>query len=182
MISELKEQYFTWLYDMMCKNRFSEDISYKKLFEQLHNRKFIWSIKNDENRAKDGIDLRYRFSMLYFDDEDVENVIKMLHGPCSVLEMMCGLAIRCEENLMDDTRYGDRTAQWFWNMVTSMGIQTEKDNNYDSEKVAEAIDNVLFRTYRPNGVGGLFVIPGCKDDLTKIELWTQMNWYIDRLV
>ena len=182
MIQTLREKYFNWLYDMMYKDRFSEGISYKKMFKQLHDRDFIWSIKNDDNRASDGIDLRYRFSMLYFDDNEVKHAVKVLHGPCTVLEMLCGLAIRCEESLMDDTRYGDRTSQWFWNMITSMGIQTERDNDYDHEKVAKAIDNVLFRTYQPNGVGGLFVIPGCKEDLTKVEFWTQMNWYIDRLV
>ena len=120
--------------------------------------------------------------MLNFDEDEVEHAVKVLHRPCSMLEMLCGLAIRCEESLMDDTRYGDRTSQWFWNMVSSMGIQTERDNDYDHEKVAKAIDNVIFRTYRPNGVGGLFVIPGCKEDLTKVELWKQMNWYIDKLV
>ena len=113
MILTLKEKYFDWLYDMMCKDRFSEGISYKKLFKQLHDRDFIWSIKNDDNRASDGIDLRYRFSMLYFDDNEVEHAVKVLHGPCTVLEMLCGLAIRCEESLMDDTRYGDRTTQSF---------------------------------------------------------------------
>ena len=63
MIQTLRERYFNWLYDMMCGNRFSEGISYKKLFEQLHERDFIWSIKNDDNRASDGTVLLCSISM-----------------------------------------------------------------------------------------------------------------------
>ena len=39
---------------------------------------------------------------------------------CSVLEMMVALAICCEETYMDNPNIGNRTGQWFWNMVKNI--------------------------------------------------------------
>ena len=36
--------------------------------------------------------------------------------------MMIALAIRCEEHIMDDPDAGDRTGQWFWSMLVSLGL------------------------------------------------------------
>lgn len=42
--------------------------------------------------------------------------------PCSVLEMIIALAIRLEEHIMDDPDIGNRTGQWFWDMIVSLGL------------------------------------------------------------
>ena len=103
---QIKERYFDWLYDYVCKGRVNSRISYRKLFTLLHNIDFDFYIHNDVNRAMDGIDLRNRFATVIHDDD----VTDVLDDPCSVLEMIIALAIRCEETIMDDPRYGDRTA------------------------------------------------------------------------
>ena len=114
-MDNVENKYFNWLYDYVCEKRFPDSISYKKVLTLLHQTEFTWSIPMDENRAGDGIDLRRRFS--YEMCHDYNRMAYEINSPCSVLEMMLALAIRCEETIMDDTRYGDRTCEWFWKMM-----------------------------------------------------------------
>ena len=37
------------------------------------------------------------------------------------------------------------------------------------------------REYEPNGKGGLFTIRGCEEDLTEVEIWYQLNWYLNTI-
>lgn len=41
------------------------------------------------------------------------------------LEMIIALAIRLEEHIMDDPDIGNRTGQWFWDMIVSLGLGSE---------------------------------------------------------
>lgn len=173
----IKDEYFTWLYNVVCKGRAHENTSYKKLFTFLHDVEFTFSIRNDINRAKDGINLRYRFAMLN-DDDSIYDILD--DGPCSVLEMMVALAIRCEETIMDDPRYGDRTGQWFWEMMNNLGIGNMFDERFDLEFVEDKIITFLNRQYTSEGKGGLFYIRGCQDDLRDVEIWSQLCWYLDK--
>ena len=82
--------YLDWMYDLMCEGRFAGSITYRKLFNYLHNTEFIYFIPHDENRAADGIALRRRFCRLY----NYEGLEHYLDGPCSVIEMMIALELR----------------------------------------------------------------------------------------
>lgn len=176
----VRNEYFEWLYDYVCKGRVCNKVSYKKLLEYLHGIEFTFLIPNDVNRAKDGVDLRYRYATLYNQKYPVNDVMDILDGPCSVLEMMVALAIRCEETIMDDTRYGDRTAQWFWNMINNLGIGRMIDDIFDADFIDDVIYDFLYRRYTPEGKGGLFYIRGCEDDLRDVEIWVQLCWYLDK--
>lgn len=173
---QVKDEYFEWLYDYVCKGRTHSNLSYRKLFMLLHDIEFTFYIRNDVHRARDGADLRYRFAVLKDDDR----VMDILDGPCSVLEMMVALAIRCEETIMDDTRYGDRTGQWFWSMLTNLGLSYMNDEKYDKEIAVKIVYDFLEKRYEPDGKGGLFYIKGCKEDLRDYEIWTQLCWYLDK--
>lgn len=174
--NEIKNDYFKWLYDYVCKGRTHQNNSYEKLFTVLHQIEFTFIVRNDVNRARDGVDLRYRFATIRDDDR----IMDILDGPCSVLEMMVALAIRCEETIMDNSRYGDRTGQWFWGMMNNLGIGLMYDEIFDGGLVEDIIYNFLDRRYDPDGKGGLFYIRGCEDDLRNLEIWTQLCWYIDK--
>lgn len=174
-VDEINNEYFNWIYDSLCEGRGPESISYRKLFMQLHNTEFTYGIPNDANRAEDGISLRYRFAYFHQRFNDAERYIS---GPCSVLEMMYALAIRCEE-IMDNAAYGDRTAQWFWKMVINIGLGAMDDSNYDRKYVERALYRFLDRRYESNGEGGLFTIYDCGHDLRDIEIWWQMCWYLN---
>ena len=174
---EILNEYFEWLYRLVCGDRYSNAISYKKLLAYLHRTEFTYLLSKDKNRAADGVDLRYRFSKERYHG----HVPSCLDGPCSILEMMVALAIRCEETIMDDPKIGDRTSQWFWGMVTNMGLGYMSDNRFDEYAAKEIIDRFLNRDYSQNGRGGLFTVRNCEYDLTNIEIWTQMLWFLDSI-
>ena len=174
----INTDYFEWLYEGMCGDRYSSNISYRKLLEHLHHIAFRYTISNDRNRANDGKNLRYSFAIAEGCEEEPEMITDYLNGPCSVFEMMVALAQRCE-SVMDDPKIGDRTGQWFWGMVANLGLNGMTDDHYDEEYVNDIIDRFLDRDYKPNGKGGLFTIRDCKYDLREVEIWYQLCWYLD---
>ena len=169
----MENDYFDWMVDIVCGRRYAKSISYRKLLAHLHRIDFRYSIPKDSNRSEDGIDLRRRF------DRDFAHIYSDV--PCSVLEMMIALAIRCEENIMDDPSIGDRTTQWFWGMIKSLRLGDMTDSRYDDRYVESVIQRFLDRNYEPNGEGGLFTIPVCDYDLRDVEIWIQLCWYLDTI-
>lgn len=171
----IANEYFDWMVNLVCGERYAKEISYRKLLAYLHNTEFTYSIRRDKNRAKDGIDLRYRFEFLCHKPGASE----YLDGPCSVFEMMLALAIRCEEGFMDNPEYGDRTAQWFWRMVVSLGLGGMTDAIFDKEYVEECVTKFLHHDYEPNGKGGLFTVKNTTRDMRKMEIWYQLCSYLN---
>lgn len=174
---EIIDQYHFWLTGLVCDDHHQRE--YQNLLDCLDSIDFIWSVSNDKNRAVDGINLRSKFIDEYH--LDFKRTIAILDRPCSVLEMMVGLACRCEDSIMGDDRLGDRTDQWFWTMIESMKIYIMDDERYDDEYVRDVIYKMLQRMYKRNGEGGLFTVHGTTRDLRRIEIWYQMNWYLDTL-
>ena len=179
----LNNEYFNWMYDIVCADRFAKGISYRKLLMHLHNTIFRYSIRRDSNRADDGVGLRYRFALSRDHDETLANNIHhYITDPCSVFEMMLALAIRCEENIMDDTAFGNRTGQWFWGMIVNLGLGSMTDDQFDKSYVEEIIERFLDREYKPNGEGGLFTVRNCDRDLRNVEIWFQLCYYLDSII
>lgn len=178
--NEIIDEYFEWLYRVVCGERYESEVSYRKLLTHLHEAEFTYILPMDENRAGNGINLRYRWALDI--DEDTDYILDVLDGPCSVLEMMVALALHCEENIMDDPKYGNRTGQWFWGMVNSLGLGAMYDELYDERYVDEVITRFLNREYERDGRGGLFTIKNCKYDLRDVEIWHQLNWYLSTIV
>lgn len=166
--------YFDW----MCKKIDVDGTkaNFSRLLSHLHNTEFIFSIPRDANRAEDGLGLRYRFAY------ETGLPETQLEGPCSVLEMMVALVIRCEETIMDDPLVGDRTGQWFWGMIVNLGLGFMDNARFDVDFVNEVVTRFLYRRYEPNGRGGLFTIKDCPYDLREVEIWYQLNWYLDTKV
>lgn len=172
------DDYFEWIFNLVCGKRYSEKVSFRRLLRYLHDTEFTWLIPNDQNRAEDGINLRYRFAYNYRSPAAAETY---LDGPCSVLEMIAALAIRCEENIMDDASYGDRTGQWFWGMIVSLGLGSMTDEHFNEQFVEKKIERFLRREYESNGKGGLFTIRHYDRDLRDVEIWYQLCWYLDSI-
>lgn len=158
---------------------YSKHTSYYQLLEYLFDREFIWMpyMELDSNRAYDGIGLRQKYTQ-----ETNSRVAPKEDEPCTVLEMMIALSIRCEIHIMDDDSYGNRTGQWFWSMIVSLGLGNYVDDRFNIEEVESIVDSFLHREYKPNGKGGLFTIDDVRQDLSTVEIWYQMNWYVNKIL
>lgn len=179
MHRDIENEYFNWLCHIVCGDDRFRLKSYCNLLNVLYDREFVWYIPNDENRAEEGITLRSRFACDIGYDQN--EIFICMSGPCTVLEMMVALAIRCEENIMDDPEIGDRTTQWFWGMVCSLGLLDMCDGYFNINNVDHILDIFLDRQYSRTGEGGLFTIKNCTSDLRDIEIWHQLCWYLDNL-
>ena len=171
--------YFEWMFNIVTDDDRPKEISYRKLLMNLHNTDFIPSHPRDENRLSDGIDLRYRFA---YEHAGIENAEAYICGPCSMLEMMMALAIYIEESVMDDPTKGDRTRQWFWGMIHSLGLSSMTDTYFDKCRFRDSMDTFMQRKYAPNGRGGLFTIKNTDKDLRTVEIWHQACWYLNGFV
>lgn len=178
MQNRITNEYFEWLYAWMCGLKRSKTSSFRKLLTHLHKIEFSYSIPNDVNRAEDGVDLRYRFAL----EQGYSDVPDGLEGPCSVFELIAAIAIRCEETIMANPDIGDRTSQWFWCMISNLGLGSMTDDRFDVQYVDDVILRFMNREYEPDGTGGLFKIKNCKYDLRDVEIWYQLNWYLDNFV
>lgn len=175
---DILNAYFEWLSDIVCEARFGGEVSFRKLIMHLHNTDFRYIIPNDENRAREGKNLRHRFAVTQMPEIPEYQILDILAGPCSVLEMMVALAIHAEEHIMDNPQIGNRTGQWFWSMVVSLGLGGQTDNRFDRRFVDNVLERFLDRKYSPNGQGGLFMIRNCNRDLRKVEIFHQLCWYL----
>lgn len=166
--NDVNEVYFEWLLELVCEGVYAKRIQYRRLLRWLHKTEFTYSIPMDANRAEDGIDLRGRFGSPDLDDT-----------PCSVLEMMVALAIRCEDHIMGDPDIGNRTGKWFWGMITNLKLNQMTDSSFNPEYVDEIIDRLLCRRYAKNGEDSLFTVNRRTEDMRKVDIWYQMCWYLD---
>lgn len=179
----LNDEYFEWIYNLVYTDRYYEDggLSYRKLLMQLHNIEFTYILPLDENRAIEGVNFRYRFGYEKgYPDDLIRRYLDT--RPCSVLEMMMALALYVEETIMDDPKFGNRTGQWFWNMIVSLGLGQMTDVHYDRDSVDYVITRFLNRDYAPNGEGGLFTIHNTPYDLRDVEIWNQCMWYLNEFL
>ena len=173
----INDEYFEYLYQLIDAKRFARSVSYRKLLMRLHDIEFTYFVPYDDNRADDGIQLRRRFALT----RNNMSLANYISGPCSVLEMMVALAVRCEETIMDDALMGNRTGQWFWGMVHNLGLSPMTDSKFDKRVVDDIITCFLNREYEPDGRGGLFTVKHCDYDMRTVEIWCQLSWYLDSI-
>lgn len=173
----IRQQYFDWMYYLVCDD---DDVvpSYRDLLHCLNEIEFTYILEMDGNRASDGVELRYRFG---YENSIPNSYIEVYldDRPCSVLEMMVALAFACEEHIMDDPDIGNRTSEWFWDMIRNLGLEDMDDENFDEDYAYDVIFRFLNRDYEPNGKGGLFTLNHCEYDLRTIDIWYQLMWFLN---
>lgn len=181
--SSIQKEYISWLYDMVCGPEQQNEPSYRLLFDRLYFRIYEPVInERDYPRLVDGENLRYQFGkecgIAY---ETVET--ELFDAPCSVLELLVALSLRCENQIMDNPDIGDRTGLWFWIMLTNLGLNQYTDERYDEQSVDAIVDTFINRTYNSDGSGGnIFVFNNRTQDIRKIDIWYQMCWFISDFI
>lgn len=148
-----------------------EECGYFELLQHLYNTEYYWTVPNDDNRSADGLKLREKYG---FVQEGV---------PCNLLEMFMALAIRCDEEIMYNPKDGDRSKDWFWMMLTNLGLNKFRDRSFEegwnNDDVARICDTFMNREYVFSGHnGGLFPLKHPRQDQTGIEIWYQMSAYL----
>lgn len=167
--SRINSEYFATLRDLILTDKGEE--TYDLLIRDLYALNFYAVLPRDENRGKDGMDLRARY---------MGNDSDYITGPCSVLEMMIALSQRMSE-IMFDPSVGDDTPRWFWEMIENLGLDFNSDSRYSSIFTDQTIRRFLDRKYDADGLGGLFPLeyPGEDIDQRDIEIWYQMQSYLN---
>lgn len=171
MDAPLDEQYLTWLYSKVAPVKARRlDLRFWRLFKILYTKEFVWIIPNDNNRVEDGRDLRYRF----LEEQQLDHVDPNWMGlGCSMFELILAVGDRLAFQI------GGDQAGWFWELLANLGLNTFSDaRSFADEEVEDVLDNLIWRTYRKNGKGGLFPLRHPHEDQTKVEIWYQMSEFI----
>ena len=178
--NDVGELYFNWMASKAIPNE-RERLNYNKLLNMLATVEYRWRFTRDQNRYIDGVDLRRRFAWeLGICEEDLHDG-GLMERPCSVLEMMLALAIKCEEEMMADLSYTDQTGKWFSTMIKSLNLTRMTDSEFDPDEVKYKLDIFMDGVYQPNGCGGLFTIEDINIDMRTLELWYQMCYYLNSI-
>jgi len=172
MNKPLDELYFIWLYSQVGSvDDNNPSRSYWRLLKHLYIKEFVWIIPNDDNRAEDG-----RFLKLDFlDEEHIDNVDPgWFEVPSSMFELLIGLSRR-----LSFVADGGEPFDWFWQLMENLGLEKYNDNTVIPEKEVDGIlDEVIWRTYKRNGSGGLFPLRKATEDQRDVELWYQLSAYL----
>ncbi len=139
----------------------------------MHTKEFIWLIPNDDNRIADGHELRIEFCRI----QHINSNFLTGLGSITFLEVLIGLSKRLSFII------GGNSTGWAWQLVINLKLENMYDTLSRSKirQVNDILDDVIWRTYHTNGVGGFFPLIRPNDDQTQVELWYQMAAYIDEM-
>lgn len=170
---ELLNEYFDYLCEIF-KLRLPRYKKYRKVIARLFETEYTWDLEMDENRAKDGLDLRTEFlysrRLVMFDVWD---------DPCNCLEMLLAFSRRIEIEVMG-TPGEDNLSRWFWEMLHNLGLL--KAGIYeDKTEIDRILDIWLSRRFTKKGRGNIFLTHKNDTDLRTVEFWWQMQRYMSEI-
>lgn len=174
----MTNSYFDFLWNLVGRKK-----EYGRLLLYLHETEFYSLVPNDDNRGVDGEQLRNH----YFDEVGATSPPSLPKdipdGPCTVLEMIIGVAFRLEFELLGG-QYERPAADWFWVLIDNLGLTgyTDQKMGYGIYilEVKAAVECLLERRYLEDGDGGLFPLKRPRKDQRRVEIWYQMSaWVIE---
>ena len=176
-------EYYDWLVAKVYDASVKGDSYWNLLFYLLH-RPFYWPnyIPLDENRAVDGLRLRDQYTDTYGGADEINEALGF--DRCSWLEMMIALCIRLEDEVMSNSRIGNRTGDWFWAAITNLGLNHMTDRNFNADIVDACLQRFESRDYNSDGSGGgMYVLSNPLPDRDmRGEIWYQLNWYMTEVL
>ena len=169
----LTEDYLHWLESQLRDEHGNSNKSYWELLNVMFEKEFVFVVPMDDNRIVDGLDLRVEFA---HENRLRPNVLRDVR-PCSFLEVLIGLSRRLA------FAAGGQPPGWAWELLGNLELHRMSDplTQPKHRKVQEIMDAAIWRTYAPDGTGGFFPLAWPEDDMTKVELWYQMNAYVEEL-
>jgi hypothetical protein len=165
----LDQEYFEWLLTQVRAQHGSQ--TYRELCWALYKKQFIWVLEMDDNRVQDGLDLLVEF----FHEHGIEAHQHRVTDGCSFLELIIGLSRRCA------FLGGGDPVEWAWQLISNLGLAPMSDplTEKNHQAIEFILERVIWRDYKKNGFGGLFPLGFPEADQRTVELWYQMNAYVD---
>lgn len=167
MSEQLDDLYLDWLYSKV--GRQAENLDHFRLMKKLYCREFVMLVPNDDNRCKDGLQLRSEFLKT---DRSLRPTRLWLDEGCSVLEMLIGISRHLSFEMDGDV------GGWFWHLIENLGLARWHDRRWNGRVVDQAIERLVWRQYSYDGNGGLFPLQEPHEDQRDVELWFQMESYM----
>jgi hypothetical protein len=156
-----------------------EDSDYRILLGHLFERRYYWSVPNDDNREADGYALRNEW----------EGPTWGIPFHCTVLEVLIAMANRASFQMQG---FEERNSPQFWFLVMLRNLELADftDENWYGSKMCgnshslsrkfhETIDIFLDRKYTKVGQKNAWFVRGTKRDLRRVEMWYQMMEYFE---
>lgn len=161
------------------------------------------TIKNDEIRAKDAMELRRRYAAAVGSDadkteRDIDRIWKSVHGKCSVLELILSICYRLDAMVNEDEP-GTMIGMFFRILIGNLGfdlsgkgVDPEEEKSRQNGKIAQTkecvddrkahisavIDRFLKRNYEADGsCGGLFPLKKWSAEGGSKDQRTVSIWY-----
>lgn len=169
----LPEDYIRWLEPQLRDEHGNPEKTYQDLIGIMFEKEFGWVIPMDQNRLVDGMDLRVEFAHeVHIHPSAMEPL-----GPCSFLEVLIGLSRRMAFVA------GGLAPGWAWQLLSNLELHRFSDpiTRTKHRKVQEIMDTVISRRFAPDGTGGFFPLAWADGDQTQVELWYQLNAYVEEL-
>ena len=173
MSDSVIKDYILWLGEQVKLDEKDERGGYHFLIKALYRKEFYWTNDMDENRSDEGKALRDVFA----EDCGLDDIPDEINGPCTVLEMIIGLSKRWNGEV-SLTEEEDRSDEYFWQMISNLGLEGCTDDKFDPEMVREKLDILLDRDYQDDGKGSLFPLERSKESQKNIEMWYQLQNYL----
>lgn len=172
-MSRTDQPYYEWLVSQI---EFPRNLkkTFNELLMRLHETEFVWILSGDDNRVQDGKDLRVEFKYKYGRDfpgmlfQDYVSVLEIIIAVSRDLEFVAG----------------GKAPAWVWRFIDNLRLNIYYDP-LTSEKIDEVDDilqNFIWRTYDRSGNGGLFPLVFPKEDQSKVEIWYQLNAYVNEII
>ena len=146
------------------------------------------TIKDDEIRATDAMELRRRYAdevgiSAGKSERDTDRIWKSIHGKCSVLELILSLCFRLDEMLNEDEPE-QMVGEFFGIFLRNLGLENAVQTKEDRLEVLSKISRFMERKYKADGSGGgLFPLREWSvetgKDQRKVSIWYQMNTWLN---
>lgn len=163
MRSAVDPDYLEWLQGQVAT---PTDKSYRQLLQELAAKEFVWLIPNDDNRLEDGLELRLE----YFDEYERTEADSV-----SALEVLIGLSRRLAFIAEGEPEW------WAWRLIENLDLVRCWDplSARKLRDLDDRLDALIWRTYHADGTGGFFPLAWPEADQREVELWYQMNAYVE---
>lgn len=175
ILNKVYENYFKYLCDQA---RLGKKNGFGELALSLFETDFLYLIPDDENRNIDGIEERERFIYSCRDASSIEKIFLVEDFPCSVFELMLGVARRMD-NYAYDLDEGSRIYLCFYTLLDNLRLSKFNDDEFDELYVNDILSNFVNRTYKPNGQGSLFPLKHPEADMRIVPIWNQMTAFLN---